>query len=152
MPSSAASDVYKRQDAVSVIEGETGSRLLTQTVQMTRRSLDHCMPLLVGPVQSVSLTYLDQTGQQQPLDPALYALVGAGSLHSEIHLIPGQHWPAIMRHPAAITCTAVVGYGADAASLPGSIKRVIRLLVGDYYAIAMAAYRVSLAARACRAG
>ena len=120
--------------AVDMVEAQTGSALITRTVQITRHQFAARMALPIGPVGLLSLSYLDPTGASQQLDPTLYALVGVGSLRTEIRLIAGKAWPAVLDHPAAITCTVSVGYGPTGASVPPAILQAIRLLVGDYFA------------------
>jgi uncharacterized phiE125 gp8 family phage protein len=123
--------------SVDQVQAITGLRLINQTVQLTRDDWgDFCQPLRfpIGPVQSVSFAYLDPAGAAQTLDPTLYALVGAKSLAASVALIGGKVWPQVLDHPAAITCTAVVGYGADGTSVPGAVLQAIRLLTGDYFA------------------
>ena len=136
--------------AVDTVQAITGLRLITQTVQLTRRHWGDGytgrvwenawgrwggpMRFPIGPVQSVAFTYLDPTETQQTLDASTYAFVSAGSLAPEVALVGGKWWPPVYDHPAAITCTATVGYGADGTSVPGSILQAIKLLVGDYFA------------------
>lgn len=120
--------------AVDQVQAITGLRLITQSVQMTRARWG-CDPIrfLVGPVQSVSLSYLDLTGAAQTVDPAIYVLTGARSIAASLELIGGKAWPQVFDHPAAITCTAQVGFG-NGASVPAAILHAIRLLVGDFFA------------------
>lgn len=125
--------------AIDQVQAITGLRLITQTVQLTRADWgDNCgaQPLRfpIGPVQSVAFTYLDATGTSQTLDSSLYAFVAPGSLNAQVALIGGKAWPAISDHPAAVTCTAGVGFGATGTAVPGAVLHALRLLVGDYFA------------------
>ena len=118
--------------AVDMVQAWTGLALGQQTVRFTRRSFCNRMPLPVAPVQSVtSVTYLDINGASQTLDTALYVVTGIGTLSAAVELLPGESWPALLDHPAAITCTLVAGY-ADA--IPPAVAQSILLLVGDFYA------------------
>lgn len=121
-------------DAVDMVEGYCSTRLLTQTVTLQRADLAPVMPLPIGPVQTVALTYLDANGASQTLPTGLYALVGACTLEPRIERLKGQQWPALLAHPTAVTLAAVVGYGNDASKVPGKVRRAILLLVGDFYA------------------
>lgn len=122
--------------AVDQVESYTGTKLLTQTVTFTRPDLDQApMPLPIGPVQSITFQYLDASGAAQPLDSTIYALPGLGSRRASLALLSGvgKWWPAVLDHPAAITATAVVGYGTNGAAVPAAIRQAVRLLVGDYF-------------------
>jgi uncharacterized phiE125 gp8 family phage protein len=120
--------------AVDFVQAYTGLSLLTQTVQLTRPDLRTIMRLPVGPVQSLTLQYLDQEGISQTVDPCLYFVTGLGTLATVIHLLRGKGWPFTLDHPAAVTATLTLGYGDTAAAVPAAILQSILLLVGDYYA------------------
>lgn len=120
--------------AVDFVQAYAGIALLTQTAELTRPDLPWRMRLPVGPVQNVVLSYLDADGVSQTVDPALYAVVGRGTLDARIQLLSGKSWPRFPDHPAAITATLTLGFGDAATAVPAAILQSILLLVGDYYA------------------
>jgi uncharacterized phiE125 gp8 family phage protein len=117
-----------------MVERSTGTRLITQTVTSQRADLADCMSIPFGPIQSLSITYLDLAGTAQTLSTLLYAITGLGTLRTKVDLLLGKAWPALLPHPAAVTITAVVGYGAVATNVPAALRQAILLLVGDFYA------------------
>lgn len=120
--------------ATALIQTRTSSKLLTQTVRLCRAEFDDCMPIPVGPIQSItSITYIDANGMQQTLDPSFYFLAGAGTLAPRIVRAPLQTWPTTrIDHPEAVTLTAVAGYGDTADTVPPELIQAILLLVGDW--------------------
>lgn len=131
----------------------TGSRLITQTVELVADCFADLERLPTGPIQSISgLTYLDSAGAIQSLSlDTDYELYGAG-LRQGLRPIFGNCWPdeagangaawwrdrcrspggELIRENAprgAITVTAVVGYGADAEALPQDLYVALLLAV-----------------------
>lgn len=90
-------------------------------VQATAWS-DMCR-LPVAPVDSVTITYIDQNGDAAIVPDADYELRGDGLV-----LATGRQWPAI-EYGSLITVTAVVG--ADDA--PPAVKHAIRLWVATHF-------------------
>lgn len=86
------------------------------------------------PLQSVeSITYRDSAGATQTLDPSVYEVRTYESQPGTIALAFNQFWPgslAPVEFPIAIQFVA--GY-ADAASVPGTLKRAIHLLVAHWF-------------------
>jgi uncharacterized phiE125 gp8 family phage protein len=124
-------------DAVAQIDGPNGAglALLTQTWRM---SLDHwhggriVVPL--RPVQAVlSVTYLDQAGDEQTLDPSLY---DADVDHQPLEIVRGvfAYWPCHKLGRGVIKVTFRAGFGDDAATVPKDLIGAIKLFVGHRYA------------------
>ena len=81
------------------------------------------------PLQSVtSVKYLDQSGVQQTLDPALYFVDTVTGC-----LMPayGQGWPSVRVQANSVQVEYVSGYGI-ASAVPESIKDAIRFIVGQW--------------------
>lgn len=120
-------------DACAQIETMAGVRLLTQTVVLRAASFADLDHFDTGPVQSVaSVKYLDPQGLEQTLDPATWERFGAG-LDQGVRCKVGSRWPSARPVADAIRVTAVVGYGADSASVPPPLRRAAFLLIGDWY-------------------
>ena len=122
--------------AAAMIEGPggIGVALVTQT---WRLSLDGALPLPLelplGPVQAVTdITYADQDGQTQTLDPALYGL-DTGARPARVYLEDGATLPAMLRQLGGVKVTFTAGYGATAASVPADLRAVMLLIVGHLY-------------------
>lgn len=81
------------------------------------------------PIISISsVVYYDTTYQVQTLDPSKYRLVD-----DKLSPAPGTVWPVAPMMDAAVKVTYSAGYGADASSVPDSIKAAIKLMVGHWY-------------------
>lgn len=120
--------------ATDIVEAWTGLSLLTRTVTLTTPRLHDRMVLPVSPIQSLVFQYLDLAGAAQTLDASLYVVTGLSTLRSRVCLLSGNSWPAMLDHPAAVTATAVVGYGDSGSAVPPAIRQAILLLVGDFFA------------------
>lgn len=89
-----------------------------------------------GPVQSISsITYLDQAGNEQTLDPSVYVFSNSQTA-ATISLAYNQVWPIPACQENAVTITFVVGYGAastDVAASAEDARRAMLLIIGDLY-------------------
>ena len=116
------------------VEMHTGTRLITQTVKMRCDGFCDEMRLPAAPIQSIgSVSYLDVDGVSQTLDPATYSALLYG-LMPRLVLAAGKSWPATLIHPAAVTITAVAGYGAAPENVPQPVRQAIIQFVGAWYA------------------
>jgi uncharacterized phiE125 gp8 family phage protein len=114
------------------VEAVTGTRLVTQTVEVKAESWNDLAALPIAPIQAVSsIAYVDTDGATQTLAGAVYDARIEG-LAPLVVLKHGQAWPPI-QPGSRITLTAVVGYG-EPGSQPPSVLHAIRLIVGDFYA------------------
>lgn len=122
-------DVRRRIAAARAdVEQATGTRLITQTVEILADSFADLAHLQVGPVQSIAaITYQDAAGLTHTLDPTNYELFGAG-LERGIRLKVGGRWPGIRAVEGAIAVRLVVGYGA-AADVPPNVRIALLALV-----------------------
>jgi hypothetical protein len=79
------------------------------------------------------IKYIDTTGAQQTLDPALYQ-VDPQSDDDPVRIFPayGKVWPATRPQPNAVTVQFQIGY-ADAAHVPAPIKLAIKQAVSSWY-------------------
>ena len=114
------------------LEAITGTRLISQTVELQADSFADFDRLPIGPVQEIqSIEYLDVDGVTQTLDEELYDFTG-GRLSSRIvSLLP---WPAIARRrPGAITVTATVGYGDTNGDIPPALTIAMLRAVRGYF-------------------
>lgn len=115
------------------VESVTGLRLATQTLKLRAWGFDACtFALPAAPVASISaITYLDQTGATQTLDPATYVADLYG-IHPTISRAYNKQWPATLNQMGSVTLTAVCGY-AD-GTVPAPIKQAMLLSIGDWFA------------------
>ena len=90
-----------------------------------------------SPVQSVtSVTYYDQNGLPNILDPSTYIL-DTDSFVARLALAYGKSWPDIQLQPVnAVRIRFVAGYGGTSASVPDTVKWAMalhaRILFDDY--------------------
>ena len=97
---------------------------------LARREPSIEIPL--GPVTSIDqITYLDQNGDQQTLDPSIY-VYDLDAKPVRIQRAFGQAWPAVRCQPGSVKVKFTAGFGA-AADVPDDLKIAIKLLVGHYY-------------------
>lgn len=88
-----------------------------------------------APVQSVeAVTYIDQDGAVQTVDPALYELAGPPSAPI-VRPVYGEEWPGGVRcQDDAVRVRYVTGYSTGSPDmLPEAIRRAILLIVGHLY-------------------
>lgn len=89
--------------------------------------------LVGGKVRVVdSVTYVDDTGASQTLDPAAY-ITDLTTEPAQVVPAYGTSWPATREQPGAVAVQYQVGY-ADANSVPAALKAAILLILADLYA------------------
>lgn len=123
------------------VETFTRRALITQTLDQAFASfmgLDNPLYLARAPLQSVtSITYLDQVGDTQTLDPSNYrvrAVSGPTAGRGWIELTSTTTLPRVYpRAEAPVTVRTVSGYGNAATDVPAGLKAAIYLLLGDLY-------------------
>lgn len=121
----------KITEARQHIEDQLGRALVTQTWRLHLHEFpDGEIALPGGKVQSVtSVTYLDEDGDSQTLDPSAYQ-VDIYSRRPIIRRVPGTSWPKTQDTLNAVTVEIVVGYG-DPEDVPGGIIAALILIAGD---------------------
>lgn len=118
--------------ATDTIEGpsSTGAVFVSQTWRATLDHLPSCFSIPLGPIQSItSITYVDQAGEVQTIDPATY--------HTDFDRHPAMVAfysapPVPARVPGSVKVTFVAGYG-DPSQTPAKARHAVRLLVGDWF-------------------
>lgn len=114
------------------VEYHTGTKLITQTVVMRGSSFGDLDCLPMAPLQSISsIKYLDPQGAEQTLSSDVYEAVLV-DLEVAIRLKPGKSWPAFRPVSDAVRVTAIAGYGATAANVPGNARLAMLLLIDDW--------------------
>jgi len=116
-------------------EVTTGTRLITQVVEVRADSFADLAHLPIGPVQTLDeIRYLDSAGAEQLLDPLLYELQGA-ELNRAVAPAIGTSWPSAYVRAGAVRVVLTVGYGDDGAAVPPAIMiamlREIRAVFDD---------------------
>lgn len=111
-------------------ENVTGTRFVSQTVQLSADCFADLERLPIGPAISVaSIAYLDTAGDPQTIAEADYELFGAG-LEQGIRPVFGGTWPTPAARKGAITVTMLVGY----ASVPQPVWLALLRYVADMFA------------------
>lgn len=96
------------------------------------RSLDEIY-LPLPPLVSVdSVTYFDETGASQTLDPSTY-VVDPVSEPARLVPVPGTSWPATQRRVNAVSVTFTCGYGAAGTAVPAGIRIWMLMMAGTLY-------------------
>lgn len=102
------------------VEDITGSRLITQSVELVGRFSDFDR-LPIGPVQSIdAIRYVDQAGAEQVLDSDAFRLDGA-VLDWSIASTTGAAWPSTSPTNPAVRVTLKVGYGDAGTDVPRAL-------------------------------
>lgn len=115
--------------ARQMAEGDTWTKLVTQTVSMKCAAWCDLKIFPVAPVQSItSIKYLDTSGAEQTLATSVYEVVLDG-LRPRVRLKPGQTWPATFAADDAIRVVAVVGY----TTVPEPIRAAMLLTIESLY-------------------
>ncbi len=120
-----------------------GRALITQTWRLSLDTLPVVNPVRVARevirlpyprLQSVtSVTYVDDTGATQTMDPADYQ-VDADSEPARLRPAYGLTWPSVRGTTlGAVRVTYVAGYGTEPASVPAAIRHGMLLLIGNLY-------------------
>lgn len=83
-------------------------------------------------IEVESVTFLDEVGTMQTLDPADYRLDRASEPG---YLVParGKAWPVTLGEVNAVTVVYRAGYGDTAAQVPKSLKQWMLLAIGEMY-------------------
>lgn len=85
------------------------------------------------PLASVqSVTYVDDTGTMQTVDPSVYQVVNSDVDFGMIAQAFGQSWPVFTPKNRAVAVNFTAGY-ADAAHVPAPIIRGIRFLANAFF-------------------
>lgn len=93
----------------------------------------HPIKIPLSPLQSVtSVTYIDENGDTQTLDPSLYT-VDTISIPSRIMPAFDQVWPTTQWVMNAVKIRGVFGFGDNASDIPGRIKAAMLLIIGHLY-------------------
>ena len=82
-------------------------------------------------VSVTSVVYVDQNGNSQTMDPTTY-IVDTNNEPGRITPKYGFFWPPTVIQPNVITITYTAGW-ADASTVPGPIKRGIKLVAMSLY-------------------
>ncbi|MGE3623696.1 MAG: hypothetical protein AB7H77_07495 [Bdellovibrionales bacterium] len=116
-------------------EGWLGRALITQEWQLTLDSFPSgsCgLTIPLPPLQEiVSISYVDENGDEQTLDDSAFTVVAA----EPAYLIPaeGTSWPSTQATTGAVTVQFICGYGDAATDIPALIKQYLFLTCGDFY-------------------
>lgn len=76
----------------------------------------------------VVVTYYDQTGVLQTLDPTTYIVFA-----NKITLLPGNHWPNAARMDNAVRIEYSIGYGETVDAVPARLISAVKFLAGHYW-------------------
>jgi len=78
----------------------------------------------------VEVTYVDENGDVQTLDPSVY-LVDDATVPARVRLAPDGSWPSVQTRWDAVRVEYIVGWEPEA--VPSSVKQAIAILVSQMY-------------------
>ena len=114
-------------------ESETQRAIIEQTLQVV---MDRFPPVIELPrprlLSVVHLKFIDQTGQQQTLDPQDYT-VDTNSEPGRLLPAPGKAWPPTAARIGAVEIQYKAGYGSTPADVPDSVKGFILRRVAEQF-------------------
>lgn len=118
-------------------EQYTGRAFVSQVWTLYLDSFPRVIELPVAPVISLdSIKYLDDDGNQQTVDPALYRLLQGGIL-GKVEQAYNQTWPSTRAVSEAVEVEFTAGYvdGADAdtVAVPEGIRGAMLSLIAHWY-------------------
>lgn len=120
--------------------GDLGRAIGVQTLEVAVQGFDGLAELPYPPVRSISaVSYRDQTGAWQAIDPATYEFFGQGD-YTGVRCAPGHTWPTTTPSPAFYGNVGAVGpevrirFEAGYDNTPARIRQAILLRCGDLYA------------------
>jgi uncharacterized phiE125 gp8 family phage protein len=124
-------------DAVDHVDGWSGilgRAMIEQTWELTLDAFPACdIQIPLGPLIGVtSIKYDDPDGIEQTLSASAYEV---DNLREPGWVVPvsGTAWPSTIVAINAVRVRFTAGFGNDAASVPGSVKRALRLLIAHWY-------------------
>lgn len=116
--------------ATAFVQAMTGTRCVTQTVDMKCDDWADLSALPLGPVQSItSLTYVDTAGATQTVSTDVYEARLTG-LAPHLVLKFQQFWP-VAQFGSQITVRAVVGYTAVPDDMQSALLVLVRAMNDD---------------------
>lgn len=116
-------------------ENFTNCRIGEWVLELRLPGFSSVIRLPDAPVQSIeAVTYIDQDGNVQTVDPALYELAGPPAA-PVVRPVYGRAWPGDVRcQDDAVRVRYVTGYSTGSPDmLPEAIRRAILLIVGHLY-------------------
>lgn len=109
-----------------------GVALVEQSWRYSMDGLSSCFRIPLRPVSAVtSITYVDEAGQTQTLDPALYTL----DLDTQPPIVArawNATYPSVRCQPGSVKVNFTCGYGAP-SDVPADIRQAAKLLLGHWY-------------------
>ena len=115
------------------VQGVLGRAMITQTWGQWLSPNPSTVSLMLGPVQSVSaIKYYDINGALQTATLEDFNVFGTPN---RITITPktGKAWPITQTRDDAIKIEYVVGYGANAANVPQTVRHGLMMLVAHWY-------------------
>ncbi len=121
------------------VESQCGRALFTQEWEAHYGGFaaDGVLELPIAPLQEVlAVQYVDTAGQLQTLAVSTYevdAPAGPDAMPGSLILAVNATWPATRAVPNAVRVRFNAGYGDVAADVPEDLRRLLLLLVGNWY-------------------
>lgn len=111
-------------------QGWVGQCFAPQVLELRSNVFSGICRLPIGPVLAIeSLKYIDGTGVEQTVDPALYSHFG-----DRLDLVPGARWPQLRGDAGGVRLQFKAGYDR----IPTPVKQAVLLLVGQWFKNRMA--------------
>jgi len=116
-----------------MVESYLGRQLVSATWELSLQSFKEEIELPHPPVQSItSITYIDQLGVTQTVDPTVYEL-DSNVLPPVVRLAWNQWWPCPRSQSNAVRVKYVAGYGDSGNDVPFGIRAAMLLQIGYLY-------------------
>lgn len=121
----------KLQEAISTLEADTDRQLITAQWVLTIQSWSDVIELHRCPVQSVeSITYEDENGDTQTVDPSAYRL--NSMCEPALISLKGEAWPT---NYGLVTVSFTAGYGDYTNTVPPIARQAVLLLGSEWYCV-----------------
>lgn len=121
-------------------DGLLGRCLVTQTWRLVLDRFSPEIAIPLPPCQSIeSITYVDQAGDTQTLEPSDYQAIGLGGADpARVRLAGGMSWPATRSAPESVAITFIAGYPdtddePPTTTVPEPLRTAIKMHVGHLF-------------------
>lgn len=113
--------------------GWLGRSIALQTIELRTCGFNWCaIQLPYGPVRSIqSIRYVDESGDEQTVDPADYEATGLDTVTVHVRLRRGRSWPSVSLGRENVRIAYTAGYAPE--EVPAPLKHSILLLVSHLY-------------------
>jgi uncharacterized phiE125 gp8 family phage protein len=118
--------------AAERLERDIDRQLITASYVYSAECFGEYVRLPTGPVTSItSISYIDQDGVSQTLNPSEYRFDMASS---RVYPAVNGEFPSVLANePLAVTIEHRVGYGTEYTNMPRLIRTALMLTIGKWF-------------------